>query len=360
MAGLFPTLNKNKVYTAHDVYDGLRNQIIANEVWADNIAGTYGDFCEASRVSAGPWGDTITYTATDALFPLDYTPDTADQLNVLKSYRADVKLDYITCDIFKQIAITTDAFCTKQAFGNEGEFANFNSVLLGWLRDTKRIADSTRFNVFVGNAKSSVGKQDRRMVIASGASFGKTIAKDIADAVVEITDVSRDYNDNGFMRSYAKSDLVLLMPASIANTITKVDEPSLFKSLGLTEGLTTYVLPDKYFGVGPVGTSGTVTTTAGSHRAYDLVTIDGVNYFPGEVIATGVAAPKDKVYATTDPKIAYKICHKQSVPLMSGFEVSSEFVNGQNLSTNTYLTYGSNELKYMADKPFVTAIYTQQ
>ena len=39
---------------------------------------------------------------------------------------------------------------------------------------------------------------------------------------------------------------------------------------------------------------------------------------------------------------------------MSGFEVTTNFVNGKNLSTNMYLTYGRNTLEHIKEYPFIT------
>ena len=45
--------------------------------------------------------------------------------------------------------------------------------------------------------------------------------------------------------------------------------------------------------------------------------------------------------------------HKNSVPYMSSFEVSTSFYNARSLTENHYLTFGHNTLDYLRNYPFL-------
>ena len=61
MAAFSGTLNANEIYAA------LYNMIISQEVYADNLAGTYGSLMEKSRVDGSLYGDQKLFYDTDVL-----------------------------------------------------------------------------------------------------------------------------------------------------------------------------------------------------------------------------------------------------------------------------------------------------
>ena len=55
------TLNSNEIFA------GLYNMIISQQVFADNIKGTKSDLVDMAKVDGSMYGDTKLYYATDAL-----------------------------------------------------------------------------------------------------------------------------------------------------------------------------------------------------------------------------------------------------------------------------------------------------
>ena len=153
MAELTGKLNSNEIFAA------LYNMIISQQVFADNIAGTNAQLVDKARVDGSLYGDQKLYYATDTLKSSPWGNDEEAE-NLLKLYRpAAPKCQTITLDTFRQIALTTDNYLSKRAWGTEGAFSSFSSVMKGWIRDTKRIYDSTTYNAYFGTAESSTGKQ---------------------------------------------------------------------------------------------------------------------------------------------------------------------------------------------------------
>ena len=85
--------------------------------------------------------------------------------------------------------------------------------MLGWMRETKRVYDGTLYNVFIGTTVSPKAAQNREIAV-KGLTDAKEeamiIARDLADLLVEMGDYSREFNDNGFLRSYAKDGVKVI------------------------------------------------------------------------------------------------------------------------------------------------------
>ena len=142
------TLNHNEVIGA------LWNAIISIQTFADNIKGTYSKLVDKARVDGSMFGDTKLYNSTDVLNPFDWGND-AEAQNLLAIHRPpEPETQAIVMDVFKYIPVTVDNYMTKRAFADEGSFIQFNSVVLGWLRDTKRVYDSTTYNTYIGTTES--------------------------------------------------------------------------------------------------------------------------------------------------------------------------------------------------------------
>ena len=201
-----------------------------------------------------------------------------------------------------------------------------------------------------------------------------------------MTDVSRDYNDNQFLRSVSEGDIKVIWNSKYLNKITKIDLPTIFHNDGLVAKLTDYKLPSRYFGT--VITSSNISTysdstpttgkpidsddgayTPGVNNANGCirslvekdVTVSTVPYhvFAGDEIPAGatiVASTGDflpgEVYIE-DSTIVCKICTKLP-PYMSAFEVGTSFFNAKSLTENRYLTFGHNTLSYLKNYPFIT------
>lgn len=344
---LYPTqiLNSNEIFSA------LFNFIISQQVFADNVKGTYSALVDKARVDGSLYGDQKIFYATDALKSVEWLND-AEAANLLALDRpAAPQFQRIILDKFRQIRLTVDDYLSKRAWGTEGAFAGFTSVMKGWIKDTKRIYDSTLYNAYVGTTETAIGKQTDTVTVGASDNFGLKVAEKLANIMTELKDVSRDYNDYGYMRSYDESDLMVIWNSEVYNAIKKIDLPVVFHKEGLLDEFDQNVLPAKYFG--KVNAAQTAGTATGTVRSLIEQTISGVHYFPGEAIASGVNAPAGTSY-TVDDSIAFKVIHKRSIPYMSAFEVGTSFFNPRSLTTNHYLTFGHNTLAYLKNYPLIT------
>lgn len=350
MANFTGTLNQNEIFAA------LYNMIISIQTFADNVKGTYSALVDKARVDGSMYGDTKLYISTDALASHAWGDD-AEAGNLLAIDRpADPETQAITIDQFRQIRLTTDNYMSKRAFATEGAFQSFNDVMKGWVRDTKRIYDSTIYNAFIGTAESEIGEQSMNIAPVEGQNDALTMAEALATLLVNLKDVSRDYNDYGHIRSYDEKDLMVVWNAKHYNTLKKIDMPVIFHTEGLLNEFDQEVLPARYFG--------TVITSSGSAngttiRSLKEQVLGDKHYFPGDLIEGGTAYAGGDVYEEDDT-IAFKVIHKESVPYMSGFEVGTSFFNPRSLTETNYLTFGHNTLEYLKDKPFITARFNEQ
>lgn len=363
------TLNSNEVFAA------IYNMIISQQVFADNIYETKETLADMSRVDGSLYGDTKLYYSTDVLKSFEWTGD-AEAQNLLKLHRPEApECQAITIDKFRMIPLTVDNYLSKRAFSTEGAFSAFNSQMLGWMRDTKRVYDATLFNSFVGTKNSTLGKQNKVINIpaepegtevdteAYNRIVAQTLATEIADLIVDLEDVSRDYNDYGNLRSYNVDDLVFVWNSEQVNKIKKLDLPTIFHKEGLIDKFAQHTLPARYFGNVNVsgGTTGASNITVRSliEKDYNTVEPNQPGYdakkhvFPGDLLPGNTAYEANETYSE-DTSIVCKIYHKDSVPFMTAFETGTEFFNPRSLTETHYLIWGYNELEYLKNYPFVT------
>lgn len=355
--------NFNGQLKQNEIFGTIYNMIISQMVFADNIAGVGAELVDRAKVDGGLYGDTKLYYATDALKSSPWGKD-AEAANLLALHRpADPACQAITLDTFRQIALTVDNYLTKRAFSTEGTYASFNSVMLGWIGETKRIYDATTYNAYIGTVESEIGNQTREIDVTTGVGNatgeekarleGQIIAEDIANLMVDLKDIGRDYNDYGYLRSYRIDDLMFVWNSEVVNKIEKRDLPTIYHQ-AIVEKLGEHVLPARYF-----GTVNTTEKAAGagvrSLIEQDLTKTGGdtAHVFAGDLIPTGYTAPANTSY-TVDNSIAFKVIHKRSVPYMSAFEVGTSFFNAKSLTENHYLTWGHNTLDYLKNYPVIT------
>lgn len=349
------TLNQNEIFSS------LSNMIIGQFVFTDNIAGNYDSLVNRARVDGSLYGDTYLYYATDASKSYKFVPDSDEQLNVLKTHRPKAPAEQkIVLDDFRQIAMTIDNYFSKRAFTTEGAFAQFNSTLLQWLRDTKAIIDSTEYNAYIGTVSSALGKQTQIVTIPEGTGeeanrlFAQAIAEKVANVLTELKDVNKDYNDLGFYRSYNPDDLIVVWNADFYNKILKTDLPTIYHKDGLIDKFDAKnVLPGKYFGTATDAVG--VGTRALKELEY-TISDKTIHVFAGEEVPNGATIDPiyDDALYTADDSIVCKIIHKDSVPYISGFATETTFFNPKNLSENHYLTFGRNTLDYLKQYPMIT------
>ena len=387
------TLNPNEIFAS------IANMIISQEVFADNL-GKHQTLVDQARVDGGLYGDKKLYYSTDVLKSHPWGND-AEASNLLALDRpADPKVQDITLDVFRQIRLTVDNYLSKRAWADEGAFSSFNAVMLGWMRETKRVYDGTLYNCFIGATQTSTGKQVVSVDLGTGSGHplyqltgvekeqmeAMLIAQALADLFVAMGDYSRDYNDNQFLRSYANEAIKVIWNAKYVNKIRKIDLPTIFHKDGLVDKFEEDILPARYFGVQITSanisdySAASPTTgkpidsddgayTPGVNHANGLirsmvekdVTVSATAYhvFPGDEIPAGatiVASTGDflpgEVYIETTDVIA-KVLVKLP-PFMSAFEVGTSFFNPRSLTENHYLTFGHNSLEYLKNYPFIT------
>lgn len=371
------TLNSNEIFAA------LYNMIISQEVFADNIYETKETLADMSRVDGSLYGDTKLYYSTDVLKSFEWEGD-AEAENLLRLHRPEApEVQAITIDKFRMIPLTVDNYLSKRAFATEGAFSAFNSQMLAWMRDTKRVYDATLFNSFVGTnigglEDDGAGAEQNVTITIPAEPDGvddynteaynrivaQTIAAGMADLLVNLEDVSRDYNDYGNLRSYNANDLVFVWNSEWVNRIKKLDMPTIFNTEGLMDKFAEHTLPARYFG--NVNTSSGTTTASNItvrsliEKDYNTVTPDKPGYdaskhiFPGDLLPASTAYEANETYSV-DPSIAFKVYHKRSIPFMTAFETGTEFFNPRSLTETHYLIWGYNDLEHLKNYPFITA-----
>lgn len=366
---------------ANEIFASIYNMIISQEVFADNIKDTKASLVDVARIDGSMYGDTKLYYATDVLRSYAWGGD-EEATKLLELNRPeDPECQAITLDVFRQIRLTVDNYLTKRAWSTENAFNEFNSVMLGWIRDTKRVYDSTTYNTFIGTYVTSEGKQSQTVTLptvegdkeAENRLQAQTIATKVADIIVDLEDVSRDYNDYQNLRSYSADDFRYVWNSAYVNKINKLDVPTIFHKDGLIDKFAQYTLPSRYFG--DVVVKGTAVTSDGaSYRSLveqDVTLVEALTYkgktlpigskfhlFAGDIIPNKIALASTSAVLVPSYKensnIICKIVHKDAVPYMSGFEAGTSFFNSRSLTENNYLTFGHNTLEAIHDKPFIT------
>lgn len=381
------SLNTNAIFAM------IYNMIISQIVFADNI-GKHQDLVDEARVDGGLYGDTKLYYSTDVLKSRVWLND-SEAANLLAINRPkNPEVQAIELNIFRQVDVTVDQYLTKQAFKDEMAFAQFISVTLGWLSETKRVHDGTTYNTFIGTDESSTGGQSVTVDVttAVGSATGEeanrleasAIAESLANLMVKMGDYSRAYNDYQHLRSYSQESLKVVWNSSFVNRIQKRDLPTIFHK-DFVDKLGDRVMPSRYFGV--VITSSNVSSYSASTPAAGKpidsddgsyvpgtnnangtvrsmietdVTVSATTYhlFPGDELPAGatIGASKDFAYGDVyieDPAIICKI-YVVLPPFMSAFEVGTSFFNARSLTTNHYLTWGRNTLEHLKNYPVVT------
>ena len=357
----------------NEIFGSIFNMIISQQVFADNIADNDNStLVNKARVDGGLFGDTKLYYATDVLKSHAWLND-GEATNLLKLARPkDPECQAIVLDTFRQIDLTVDNYLSKRSWSTEGAFTEFNSVILGWIRETKKIYDFTTYNAYFGTAESTDQTVSEVEVVldANNNSAGENIAVAIADLIDDLGVPSRDYNDYGNLRSYSPEQIKIVWNNKYVNAIRKIDLPSIFHNDNLVEKLTDDKLNHIYFGTVNT-TSGTTASSNSTIRSlveadYEVASADAdpraelnpednkyyVHVFGGDLLPNSTAYAKDVTY-TNDDTIICKVIVKYP-PYMSAFETGTSFFNAKSLTENHYLTWGHNTLEYLKNYPLIT------
>ena len=358
---------------SNEIFSALYNMIISQEVFADNL-GEHQTLVDKARVDGSLYGDTKLYYSTDVLKSAPWGADN-EAANLLALHRPEApKCQAIHLDVFRQICLTVDNYLSKRAWSTEGAFSSFNGVMLGWMRETKRVYDGTLYNVFIGTTVSPKAAQNREIPV-KGLTDAKeeamVIAQELADLLVEMGDYSREFNDNGFLRSYAKEGIKVVWNSKFVNKIRKIDLPTIFHKDGLVDKFEEEIMPARYFGriltaedakTGGIIANNVVVAGKGVRSRIEKdITISETDYhvFPGDLIPAGAkvgGASAQFAYGDAyveDADIICKVLVKLP-PYMSAFEVGTSFFNPKSLTENHYLTFGHNTIEYLENYPFIT------
>ena len=348
---------------SNEIFSALYNMIISQEVFADNL-GEHQTLVDKARVDGGLYGDTKLYYSTDVLKSVPWGND-AEAANLLALHRPEApECQAIHLDIFRQICLTVDNYLSKRAWATEGTFSSFNSVMLGWMKDTKRVYDGTLYNVFIGTTKAAGAGQTVKVDLSSASSLtgieaermeAMLIAQKLADLMVAMGDYSRDFNDYGNLRSYAKDSIKVIWNSKFVNKIRKVDLPTIFHKDGLVDKFEEEILPERYFGeVNKTKLTNIAANTVRSVIEKDY-TVSGpiIHVFPGDLIPVGATVLANESYKAPAKDVICKVLVKLP-PYMSAFEVGTSFFNAKSLTENDYLTFGRNTIEYLKNYPFIT------
>lgn len=350
---------------SNEIFSALYNMIISQEVFADNI-GEHQTLVDKARVDGSLYGDTKLYYSTDVLKSAPWGND-AEAANLLALHRpAAPKCQAIHLDVFRQICLTVDNYLSKRAWADEGAFSSFNGVMLGWMKETKRVYDGTLYNVYIGTTVSPKAAQNREIDLRGARGNASTeleadqleameLARGIADLLVEMGDYSREFNDNEFLRSYAKEGIKVIWNSKFVNLVRKVDLPTIFHKEGLVDKFDEEIMPARYFGTKNVAKI-TAGNNDGSYRSVlekDYTVSNVITHvFPGDLIPAGAEIAAGEGYSV-DADVICKVVVKLP-PYMSAFEVGTSFFNPKSLTENHYLTFGHNTIEYLENYPFIT------
>ena len=362
MPAFLGALNPNEIFSS------IFNMIISQQINADNIKEGFSSLVNKARTDGGLYGDTKLYYDTDVLKSHAWGGDT-EASNLLSLDRPeDPECQAISLNVFRQIRVTIDNYLSKRAWKDEGSFAQFNSVTLGWLRETKKVYDQTTYNAFIGTHVSSV--QADKEITLSGITTAVTTADEesvariraqkigqgIADLMIAMKDVSRDFNDYGHLKSYDEDEVIIIWNAKYVNEIRYVDLPTIFHKEGVVKKFEQEMLPARYFG-NVLTASKTVGATDDVRAMYEQeITVGGNSYhlFAGDKFPVGAVVASGDGYEVDDTIIAKVVTVLP--PYMSAFEVGTSFFNPRSLTENHYLTFGHNSLEHLYAHPFVRVV----
>ena len=351
MATFTGQLQTNKVFAA------LFNMIISLQVFDTGIS-NLGGIYESRKVDGTLYGDTKLYISTDALksYAWDGT-DTPGGYNLLTIHRPPApKVDELHIDVFRQIPVTVDEYLTKQAFLDEGSFGAFNGVILSWLQTTKQVYEHTKFtaDIIVSSEVKAKALPNITLTAPAGVAGydlirwrGQELYRQIEDAMKELNEPSRTYNDHAFLRNYKLEDFDIVVPLGILSSVRKHDIPFLF---GPDDKPLFKEVHWKYFGA-IIAAPGNTANPNTNVRALVEKAYGATYCFPGDLLPAATAYLANEVYTATytaRPTIGAAttilLIHKQDFPIMSAFTVGTSFFNARRLDMNHYLTFGHNNV----------------
>lgn len=381
-------LNPNKIFAA------LFNMIISQQIFADNLGKT-NRLVDRAKTDGTLYGDCKLFYSSDVLASYPWGAD-SESGQLLQTYRPKApKIQSIVMNVFRQIPITIDNYLSKQAWSDVYSFSQFNSVMLGWLGDTKKVYEGTTYDAFIGTSKGNTTAQNLELnltTITTGLTGiekrqmeGLEIGDFLANLMVDMGDYLRKYNDYQHLRSYNMDQIDVIWNSKYLNKIQKVQLPTIFHKDDVVAKINNDYLTPRFFGTvitssniasysastpttGKPINSGTGAYTPGTNNANGTVrtleevtlTVSGTEYhlFAGDEIPSGatVKASGDFELGSVYIEEADVMCKVlvKLPPYMSAFSVETSFFNAKALNENHYLTFGHNELEHLANYPMIT------
>lgn len=342
-------LNTNKVFAS------LYNQIISLQVFDTGITDLSGLY-DSRKVDGTLIGDTKIYRSTDAL--KSFAWDGSDTgYNLLTQHKVPDPVDEaVVIDVFRQIPITVDNYLSKQAFTDEGAFADFNGVMLAWLNKTKEVYEHTKYTTDILVGAEAKAKALAEINLVGDADMkgydllrwrAQEFFRQLEDNLKELEEPSREFNDLGFLRNYKRDDFDIVVPLGVLSSVRKHDIPFLFNP---DEKPWIKEIHWKYFGALNAA-AGTSPASNGTIRSLIETDYGSVHVFPGDLIPNSTAYKANETYTATYTKrpslndaITALMIHKQDYPIMSAFSVGTSFFNARTLKNNHYLTFGHNDV----------------
>lgn len=356
-----PTFNGQLKTNA--IQSALFNMIISQDIIGGKIKNNY-NLVDEAKEEAGLYGDTKLYIDTPTLTPVDWVQDSDDATNLLALDRPGApKTQALVINVFKQVRLTKDDYLSKQAFGTEGAFVAYQSVLESRLNKTKEVYLNKTYNTFLGCSigKNSAGAEVKLEIntAADDNSAGENIAYAMSNLIDDMKDYSTDYTKNGFERAFGDEDIKIVWNNKYVNAVKKIDLPSIFHDDALQASFVGEKLPARYFGAANNHT----TSVAGDRATHDLyITVAGQTkpkyVAAGDLIPAGLTITAGDAYTVND-KIICKVFTKLP-PLLEAFSVGTDFFNAKNLSTNMYLTFGHSTLELLDSEACVTVYDTAE
>ena len=352
-----PTFNGQLKTNA--IQSALFNMIISQDIIGGKIRNNY-NLVDQAKEEAGLYGDTKLYIDTPTLTPVNWVQDSEDATNVLALHRpGSPKTQALTIDVFKQVRLTKDDYLSKQAFGTEGAFVAYQSILESRLNKTKEVYLNKTYNTFLGTAQGGAAINEYEINTAADSnSAGENIAYSMANLIDDMKDYSTDYTKNGFERAFGEEDIKIVWNNKYINAVKKIDLPSIFHDDALQSTFVGDVLPARYFGEANAHT----TSVQGDRATKDLyltTTVAGDTYVAaGDLIPAGLTIAEGDAY-TVDDTIICKVFTKLP-PMLEAFSVGTDFFNAKNLSTNLYLTFGHSTLELLDSEACITVYDTAE
>ena len=360
-------LNSNEIYSALFNLRILFQKLAPQTVRRDEIIALLDK-------AVGMYGDTGVLYGMDITGTYDFENDAEASKLLAINRNKSQKIEKYTIDHWRQTDVTVDAYLSKRAFLDEGNFAIFNGYLVGTL--------SQNFDAFeTGFVKASLGTYESPIVacninVTMPAADGTeateriraaAIKKAIMDLEDDMKDNQRKYNGYGFYGSYDWNDMTPVFNSKYVNEINAQAIYQTFNPEFLRSANGARKWTPKWFG--SVVTAN-VKTTASNSNVYSLIeqNSDGTKnlvltseqqtagvyrIFPGDLLPNSFNYLKDEAYTRKDNVIA-KIFFPEYIYYMTGYEQGEMFHNARSGTDNHYLRKGHSDVMVSNFRPFIT------